>query len=125
MLASSSVVTVMNPDGGEFAVAGIESPGVITGYDDAINSRGLYFSFDNGAGSVGPVLPPFMRNTLLGYSTIDELGMVFNSAKPDYAAIMGVCQPDSGIHFEISPETYYAVDAGTETSARANQFVNP
>lgn len=132
MMASSSVVTVMNPDGGEFAVAGIRSPSVITRCDDAINSRGLYFSFNNSAGSVGPVLysnrfvlRAFMRNTLLDHSTIDALRMVFNSAKPDYPAIMGVCQPDSGIHFEISPDTYYAVDAGAETSARANQFENP
>lgn len=132
MFASSGVITVMNPNGGEFGVAGIGVPGVITGYDDAINSRGLYFEFNNGAGSVGPVLysnryvlPTFMRNTLLSYSTIDELRMVFNSSKPDYPAIVGVCQPDRGIHFEVSPETYVAVDAGTETSARANQFVNP
>ncbi|MEL7116789.1 MAG: C45 family autoproteolytic acyltransferase/hydrolase, partial [Pseudomonadota bacterium] len=132
IIAKNGVVVVMNPTGGEHGVAGIGSPGVISGFDDAINSAGLYHEFNNGLGSIEPVLysnrfplPSFMRNTLFEYASIDELRLVFNSTRSDYPCLMGVCQPDRGIFFELSPETYVATEASDQITTRANQFLYP
>ena len=132
IIGTNGVVVVINPVGGELSVAGIGSPGTISGFDDAINSNGLYVEYNNGMGSIEPVLysnrfalPTFMRNTLLEYGSIDELNIVLNTMKSDYPCIMGVCQPDRGIHFELSPETYIAVASPEDLSVRANQFNYP
>lgn len=109
-----------------------EFPGTISEFDDAINSKGFYFEFNNGPGSIEPVLysnrfalPTFMRNTLFQYSSIDEVNIVMNTMRSDYPCIVGVCQPDRGIHFELSPETYHAVSSPEDLSIRANQFMYP
>lgn len=129
IIGANGVVVVINPVGGELSVAGIGAPGTISGFDDTINSNGLYVEYNNGMGSIEPVLysnrfalPTFMRNTLLEYSSIDELNIVLNTMKADYPCIMGVCQADRGIHFELSPETYMAEASPEELSVRANQF---
>ncbi|MGP8190943.1 MAG: C45 family autoproteolytic acyltransferase/hydolase [Methanobacterium sp.] len=132
MIGVNGVIVVINPVGGELSVAGIGAPGTISGFDDIINSNGLYVEYNNGLGSIEPVLysnrfalPTFMRNTLLEYGSIEELNIVLNTMKSDYPCIMGVCQPDCGIHFELSPETYMAEASPEELSVRANQFNYP
>ena len=131
LFAANGVITVINPVGGEFSLAGMGIAGTISGFDDMMNSEGLYLGFNNGAGSIEPVmysnrfsLPSFMAETLQQYSTIDQLRIVFNTSKSNYPCLIGVSQPDQGVHFELSPETYIAEATGNH-SVRANQFMNP
>lgn len=131
LMAKFGVLAVLNPVGGDYGVAGIGIAGTVSAFDDAINSEGLYFEFNNGVGSIEPVmysnrydLPSYMGETLARYSTIDQLRVVFNSVRANYPCLMGVSQPDQGVHFELSPETYIA-EASNEESLRANQFMNP
>lgn len=131
LFAANGVITVMNPVGGDFGLAGMGIAGTISGFDDMMNSEGLYAGFNNGAGSIEPVmysnrfpLPSFISETLHKYSTIYQLRIVFNTSKSNYPALMGVSQPDQGVHFELSPETYIAEATGNH-SVRANQFINP
>ena len=129
IIGTNGVVVVINPIDGELSVAGIGSPGTISGFDDAINSNGLYIEYNNGMGSIEPVLysnrfalPTFMRNILLEYGSIEELNIVLNTMKSDYPCIIGVSEPDCGIHYELSPETYMAKASPEDLSVRANQF---
>lgn len=131
LITEYGVITVMNPVGGDFGLAGIGIAGTISAFNDMINSEGLYVEFNNGLGSIEPVwysnrfdLLSFMSQTLKSYSKIEELRIVWNTAKSNYPGIMGVCQPDKGVHFELSPETY-AAEATDDYSLRANQFMNP
>jgi len=48
IIGTNGVVVVINPIDGELSVAGIGSPGTISGFDDAINSTGLYIEYNNG-----------------------------------------------------------------------------
>lgn len=52
--AANGVITVMNPVGGDFGLAGVGIAGTISGFDDMMNSEGLYAGFNNGAGSIEP-----------------------------------------------------------------------
>jgi len=131
LVAANGIITVMNPIGGDFGLAGIGIAGTVSGFDDCMNSEGLYIEYNNGIGSIEPVLysnrfslPVYMAETLHKYSSIEELRIVFNTMKSDYPCIIGVCQPDQGVHFEVSPDMYIA-EASDEQSLRANQFHNP
>jgi len=131
LIAKTGIITVLNPVGGNYSVAGMGIAGTLSAFNDQINSEGLYTEFNNGIGSIEPVtysnrfdLPVYVNQTLQQYSTIDELRIVFNTVKANYPCILGVCQPDQGVHFEISPETYEA-EAIDEYSIRANQFDSP
>lgn len=134
LVASTEVIAVMNPVGGDFGLAGFGIGGTVTAFDDMMNSEGLYLSFNNGVGSIGPVtysnrfdMISYMGWMLRQYSTIEEFKVVFNSVHSNYPGLMGVSQPDRGVHFEMSPETYTAnvTNEGGEYSLRANQFEDP
>ncbi|MDX8339041.1 C45 family autoproteolytic acyltransferase/hydrolase [Draconibacterium sp. IB214405] len=131
LIVKTGIITVLNPVGGDFGVAGMGIAGTLAGYNDQMNSEGLYTEFNNGIGSIEPVtysnrfdLPIYVNQTLQKFSKIEELKVVFNTVKANYPCILGVCQPDQGAHFELSPETY-AVHVSDEYSLRANQFMSP
>ena len=131
LMAEAGVITVLNPVGGEFGLAGVGAAGVVTGFNDMMNSAGLYAEFNNGVGSIEPVwysnrldILAVLAQTLHSYSTIDELKMVFSTVKSSYPMILGVSEPYRGVHIEMSPEKYVAEATG-DSSLRANQFTHP
>jgi len=132
LFAANGVVAVLNPIGGEFSVAGIGTAGTIASFDDAMNSEGLSVNVLNGVGSIQPVLYSnrlslisFLGDSLASYSTIEELKILFNTTNPGYPGLISVGQPDKGVHFEVSPETYFAKESPDQFSVRANQFTYP
>ena len=131
LIAANGIITVLNPVGGDLSIAAIGIPGTVSGFSDFMNSEGLYIEYNNGLGSIEPVLysnrfsfPVFMAEMMHKFSSIEEFKVVFNSNKSDYPCILGVSEPNQGAHFEISPDMY-TVDAGDEESLRCNQFHNP
>jgi len=91
LVTSTGVITVMNPVGGDFGLAGFGIGGTVTAFDDMMNSEGLYVEFNNGVGSIGPVtysnhfdMISYMGWMLRQFSTIKELKIVFNSIHSNY-----------------------------------------
>ncbi len=97
LVTNFGVVTVLNPAGSEYGLAGVGIAGTVTGFNDMMNSAGLYCEFKNGLGSIEPVwysnrldILAFMAANLRNYSSIDELRIQFNTTKSNYPAIIGV-----------------------------------
>ena len=133
MMPKYGQMVIMNPSGGEYSVAGVGLAGMVTEVIDAMNSEGLYYEFNNGAGTIGATIysnrtPIYsqMFNNLFDFSTIEELKMCLNSYRANYPSLMMTAEPKQGQAFEISTEAYTAPAPEKEDlMCRGNQFIDP
>lgn len=132
LMEEAGVFVVMNPIGGDFGYAGVGIAGMLSGFDDSMNSEGLYAEFNNGAGSIGPTMYSNRINVVtwtadlqFEYSEQEEIVLNLNATQANYPCILGTATPERGQYYEISPDSYRAPGAEeTDLTARANQFID-
>lgn len=133
MMPKFGQVVVMNPTSGEHGVAGVGIAGMVSEVIDGMNSEGLYYEFNNGAGTIGATIysnrtPIYSHvfSLLFDYSTIEELKINFNSNLANYPSIMITAEPDKGQAFEVATDAYTApTPEQTDLTCRGNQFIDP
>jgi len=126
-------LVVMNPTGGENSVAGVGMAGMVSEIIDGMNSQGLYYEFNNGAGTIGATIysnrtPIYSHvfNCLFDYDTIEELKINFNSNLANYPSIMMTAEPKQGQAFEVATDKYTAPEPeAKDLMCRGNQFIDP
>ncbi len=134
MMAKVGVLVVMNPMGGDFGYAGIGTAGMLSGFNDSMNSEGLYAEFNNGSGTIGATMysdrihvQTYTADLLFQFSTQEELVLNLNSNRANYPCIVGTATPERGQYYEIAADSGYRAPAPEETdlTCRANQYLDP
>lgn len=135
MFPTNGIIAFFNPiGGGDNSWAGAGLAGQICGFDDMINSKGLYAEFNNGAGTIGSTLYSnriclftYLTECLVNFDTIEELRLAMNSSKAGYPAIVGTCEPKRGQFFEVNIDGTYAMPEPEQNqlTCRANQYLDP
>mmetsp|Transcript_5378 Transcript_5378/g.8492 ORF Transcript_5378/g.8492 Transcript_5378/m.8492 type:complete len:415 (-) Transcript_5378:28-1272(-) len=134
-LGKIGVIRVMNPTGSGISVAAMTRAGELNTGIDLMNSKGLYFEFNN-ADNVRPTcLPTNMRATddlalslAVDYQSVAELNVVVPNIKSNDALLMLAADPTEARYFELSP--HFSVRTDPEyfdghMTARGNHALHP
>jgi hypothetical protein len=129
---NGAILLVLKPNDGSNYVAGLCYAGMIE-FLDAMNDKGLYVSWNNGAGSEGLVIyadrafiGDEMTNMLLDADSIDTFEGRLRTIRAGYPTIFMCAGPDYACYFENGTAvTRKRVAKEDDLISAANQFLEP
>ncbi len=127
-----AILLVLKPNDGSNPVAGVCWVGMIE-FVDAMNDKGLYVTWNNGAGSDGlriysdrAFIGDEMTNMLLDADNIDAFESRLRTIRAGYPNIFMSAGPEFACHFENGTEETKKRAAKEDTLiSAANQFLEP